>query len=53
MNKQNQQQKQNKEYNQMIERMSPKPNVFKDYIWAFVVEGTICNIGQAFNEIVM
>jgi stage V sporulation protein AC len=48
-----QQQKINKEYNQLVQRISPKPKLFTNCIWAFVVGGIICTIGQGINNIAL
>ncbi|QXM06309.1 stage V sporulation protein AC [Crassaminicella indica] len=34
------------QYNQYVKEKSPKPNFFKNAIWAFFVGGAICTIGQ-------
>ena len=34
------------EYGKLIKELSPKSPVFKDCIWAFVVGGLICTLGQ-------
>ena len=35
-----------KEYQQLVEEMSPKSPMGKDCFWAFVVGGLICTLGQ-------
>ena len=39
-------QKQAKQYNQYVEDRTPKPNLLKDMIGAFVVGGALCTLGQ-------
>jgi len=34
------------EYDAMVQRVKPKPQVFKHCIWAFIVGGLICVLGQ-------
>ncbi len=36
-----------KEYKKITDRNSPKSNVFVDCIWAFLIGGGICTLGQA------
>lgn len=36
----------NKEYKDYVNRKSPKPNYVENVIWAFVVGGIICIVGQ-------
>lgn len=38
----------NQEYSQLAEKKAPSSTLFKDCVWAFVVGGIICAIGQAF-----
>ncbi len=40
-----------KEYSQYVSRLSPKSPVWKDCIWAFLVGGFICALGQGFLEL--
>ena len=40
----------NEEYGKLVKEMSPKSPIIKDCIWAFLVGGLICTIGQAFME---
>lgn len=40
----------NKEYQEQVERKKPKPNYLKNIIWAFIVGGIICTIGQFMNN---
>lgn len=40
----------NKEYQDQVEKKSPKPNYIKNIIWAFIVGGIICTIGQLMNN---
>jgi stage V sporulation protein AC len=35
-----------KEYGKLVENMAPKSPILKDCIWAFVVGGLICTLGQ-------
>ncbi|MDD4699990.1 MAG: stage V sporulation protein AC [Oscillospiraceae bacterium] len=39
-----------KEYDKMVKQASPKSPKAKDFIWAFVVGGFICVIGQLLSE---
>ena len=39
-----------KEYSDLIQRLSPKSTMGKDLLWAFLVGGVICTIGQALME---
>ena len=41
----------NKEYANMTKRLSPPSPKWKDFIWAYVVGGFICVIGQLFTEL--
>ena len=36
-----------KEYAKLVKDMSPKSPIWKDCLWAFLVGGIICTIGQA------
>ena len=38
----------NQEYSKLAEKKSPSSSLFKDCVWAFIVGGIICTIGQAF-----
>ena len=40
-----------KKYSEMVKRNSPPSPVLKDFIWAFVVGGIICVIGQILKEL--
>lgn len=40
-----------KKYGEMVKRNSPPSPILKDFIWAFVVGGIICVIGQILMEI--
>jgi len=44
--KQQQKQQQNQQYQQMVQQLKPKPAVWKNAFWAFVVGGIISAIGQ-------
>ena len=35
------------EYDKMVKKYSPNSSLFKDCVWAFVVGGAICTLGQA------
>lgn len=37
-----------KEYQKLVNQKEPKPTLLKNIMWAFVVGGSICAIGQAF-----
>ena len=37
----------NMEYDKMVKKYSPNSSLFKDCVWAFVVGGAICTLGQA------
>ena len=41
----------NKEYNEMTKKMSPPSPKIKDFIWAYVVGGVICTVGQLLTEL--
>ena len=41
----------NQEYSDYLNKKSPDSPIVKDVIWAFVVGGIICTIGQVFSEI--
>lgn len=40
-------------YQKLVDQTSPKANMFKNCIWAFVVGGIICCIGQGINDVLM
>lgn len=40
----------NKEYQDQVEKEKPKPEYIKNVIWAFIVGGIICTIGQFINN---
>ena len=40
-----------KKYGEMVKKNSPPSPILKDFIWAFVVGGLICVIGQILMEI--
>ena len=42
-----------KDYKKYVDEISPKPKYLKNYIWAFIVGGTICVIGQGINDLYM
>ena len=39
-----------KQYNQYVENKTPKPDLLKDMLGAFLVGGVICTIGQVFTN---
>ncbi len=41
------------EYQRLVDHSSPKPNLFKNCIWAFIVGGIICCIGEGINDVLM
>lgn len=41
----------NEEYKDYVKQISPKPTFLKNYIWAFVVGGLICIIGEIINQL--
>lgn len=41
----------NKEYAQMTKRLSPPSPKWKDFIWAYIVGGLICVVGQLLMEL--
>lgn len=43
--------KEKKEYQQMVSAKSPKSNLLKDCLMAFIVGGIICDIGQFFSNV--
>lgn len=40
-----------KQYAKLVGEISPKSPILKNCIWAFVVGGAICTLGQAFLEL--
>ncbi len=40
----------NKEYNEYVKQVTPKPKRIKNIIWAFIVGGIICVIGQGLTN---
>lgn len=46
-----QEEKQKKEYQQMVKMRGPKSTLLKNCILAFIIGGTICDIGQFFNNL--
>ncbi|WP_042276859.1 stage V sporulation protein AC [[Clostridium] dakarense] len=42
-----------KDYKKYVDEISPKPKYLKNYIWAFIVGGIICMIGQGINDLYM
>lgn len=49
-NDQKQQQQQQQAYQQKVQQVSPKPTILKNVIWAFVVGGLICVLGQFIQD---
>lgn len=49
MQEKNEQEK-TKKYNKYVENKTPKPDLLKDMLGAFLVGGVICTIGQAFTN---
>ncbi|GFN35930.1 stage V sporulation protein AC [Tepidimicrobium xylanilyticum] len=43
----------NKEYQKYVERKQPKPTYFKNMIFAFVVGGLICTLGQIIRNFLL
>ncbi len=41
----------NKEYNNLVKKISPPSPKAKDFVWAYAVGGLICVIGQLFMEL--
>ncbi|HOV43267.1 MAG TPA: stage V sporulation protein AC [Syntrophothermus lipocalidus] len=39
------------EYDEMVKQIKPKPPVLKNSVWAFVVGGLICTVGQGLLEL--
>ena len=39
-----------KDYYEYVKKKIPKPNYFKNCIWAFIVGGLICDVGQLINN---
>lgn len=42
----------NKSYEKYVNTKVPKPNIFKNCLWAFFVGGIICTIGQVVHNII-
>ncbi len=42
----------NKAYQNYVDTKTPKPNLLKNCIWAFVVGGLICTIGQVIHNLI-
>ena len=40
-----------REYGKLVKELSPKSPIVKDCIWAFVVGGLICTVGQLFMNL--
>ena len=41
----------NKEYNKMSKKLSPPSPKWKDFLWAYLVGGLICTVGQLLSEL--
>lgn len=41
----------NKEYQDYLNRKSPNSSIFKNMVWAFVIGGLICVVGQAIFDL--
>ena len=41
----------NEEYGKLVKEMAPKSPIVKDCVWAFLVGGLICTIGQVFLNV--
>ena len=41
----------NKEYNKMTKKLSPPSPKWKDFLWAYLVGGLICMVGQLLSEL--
>ncbi len=39
-----------KEYGKLVQSMAPKSPLWKDCLWAFVIGGLICTLGQVFTN---
>lgn len=39
-----------KEYQEYVDKKTPNSTLFKDMVWAFVVGGIICSIGQLISD---
>jgi len=44
------QQHKNDSYKDYVDQISPKPTYVKNYIWAFIVGGLICTVGELINH---
>ena len=42
----------NKSYENYVNKKIPQPNIFKNCIWAFIVGGIICTIGQVVHNVI-
>lgn len=43
--------KEQQEYKNIAQKYEPKPTLLKNMIWAFIVGGLICDVGQIFQNI--
>ena len=39
------------DYQKYVERVSPRSPIFKDCLWAFLVGGSICTVGQILHDV--
>lgn len=39
------------EYQDLVQQIKPKPTIVKNCIWAFIIGGLICTLGQVFMNI--
>lgn len=46
MSEQDQKQRQQQLYQQKVQQVTPKPTILKNIVWAFIVGGLICTLGQ-------
>jgi stage V sporulation protein AC len=42
----------NKKYQNYVDTKTPKPDLLKNCLWAFVVGGTICTIGEVIHRVI-
>lgn len=41
------------EYQDLVQQIKPKPTIVKNCIWAFIIGGLICTLGQVFMNLFM
>lgn len=51
--RQNRLEQKKQEYRNRVKAMQPKPNVFKNVVWAFFVGGSVCVFGQFLQNMYM